>query len=254
MFDRLLFPLTDNADVINMLCMLYVAFGVITAICLLGGIKAQYGRYNGGALNKNFVLNPKLSWFLQEIPSLAFPVFFVFKYSFLDKQIILGLFRALIYPINIKSGRPVPFEIFFAAFTFCVVNGYLQGNTHLFSIYYPSDHFFKLSTLFGIVLFGVGFFINLQADSILRNLRKPKDDSYKIPTGGLFDYVSGANYFGEIIEWIGFVFIAGSTSSLAFAFFTLCNVGPRAIQHHNWYKKTFEDYPVDRKALIPFLI
>ncbi|MEM6930058.1 MAG: hypothetical protein AAF602_24175 [Myxococcota bacterium] len=39
----------------------------------------------------------------------------------------------------------------------------------------------------------------------------------------------------------------------AFAFFTLCNLGPRALHHHQWYQKQVPDYPTHRKALIPFL-
>jgi hypothetical protein len=40
----------------------------------------------------------------------------------------------------------------------------------------------------------------------------------------------------------------------AFAISVWCNIGPRAIQHHQWYQGKFEDYPKARKALIPFLI
>ena len=41
----------------------------------------------------------------------------------------------------------------------------------------------------------------------------------------------------------------------AFAFFTACNIGPRAYQHHQWYLAKFgSDYPRERKAVIPFLV
>ena len=42
------------------------------------------------------------------------------------------------------------------------------------------------------------------SDQLLVNLRKPGETGYKIPVGGLFDYVTGANFFGEIVEWTGF--------------------------------------------------
>lgn len=50
--------------------------------------------------------------------------------------------------------------------------------------------------------------------------------------GGLFTYVSGANFLGEIIEWIGFALACWSLPALAFAFFSLCFLGLRAFHHH----------------------
>lgn len=55
--------------------------------------------------------------------------------------------------------------------------------------------------------------INITHDRMLLALRKKagveseegsSQREYKIPRGGLFEYVSGANYFGEIVEWMGF--------------------------------------------------
>ncbi len=77
---------------------------------------------------------------------------------------------------------------------------------------------------------------------------------YKIPRGGAFEWVSGGNYLGEIVEWAGFAAAAGSLPAAAFAIFTLCNIGPRAWHHHQWYKKRFDDYPCKRRALIPFVL
>ena len=54
-------------------------------------------------------------------------------------------------------------------------------------------------------------------------------------TGFLFEYVSGANFLGEIVEWIGFHVACYNLPSLAFAVFTLCNIGPRAFHHHRWH-------------------
>ena len=43
----------------------------------------------------------------------------------------------------------------------------------------------------GVVLFFVGMVINIHADYTLLSLRKPGETGYKIPTGGMFTYVSG---------------------------------------------------------------
>ena len=37
--------------------------------------------------------------------------------------------------------------------------------------------------LIGVFIFSAGFIVNLQSDSILRNLRKPGETGYKIPRG-----------------------------------------------------------------------
>jgi len=55
-----------------------------------------------------------------------------------------------------------------------------------------------------------------------------------VDAGGLFTYVSGANYFGEIVEWFGFAIATWSLPAFAFAFFTLCCIGPRAYHHHRY--------------------
>jgi 3-oxo-5-alpha-steroid 4-dehydrogenase 1 len=77
---------------------------------------------------------------------------------------------------------------------------------------------------------------------------------YKIPRGGLFEYVSAANYFAEMVEWTGFAIAAGGLAPAVFAWFTFCNLAPRGARHHWWYKATFKDaYPATRKAVIPFI-
>jgi len=111
-----------------------------------------------------------------------------------------------------------------------------------------------LRFIIGVLLFFGGLAINIHSDYILRNLRKPGESGYKIPKGGLFSYVSGANFFGEIVEWIGFALATGTLAAWAFALFTASNIGPRAWHHHQWYIEKFKDYPKNRKAIIPFLL
>ena len=62
-------------------------------------------------------------------------------------------------------------------------------------------------------------------DRILRN-------TYLIFSGGLFEYVSCANFFSEIVEWFGFAIASWSSVAFAFSFFTAANLIPRAVHHH----------------------
>jgi 3-oxo-5-alpha-steroid 4-dehydrogenase 1 len=106
----------------------------------------------------------------------------------------------------------------------------------------------------GITLFLFGFYLNQQADSTLRRLRKTGEHGYKIPHGGAFEYVSTPHFLGEIIEWLGYAIAVNHTSAYAFFLFTMSNLIPRSLSHHQWYDNNFKDYPKNRRAIIPFLL
>lgn len=97
--------------------------------------------------------------------------------------------------------------------------------------------------------------INQHSDAILRRLRS-QSVSYQIPRGGMFEFVSAPHYLGEIMEWIGFA-IANrfSLASVAFVIYTASNLIPRAVAHHHWYRRNFvDDYPPERRAIVPFVL
>ena len=62
------------------------------------------------------------------------------------------------------------------------------------------------------------------------------------------------NFFGEIIEWLGFAIMTLNLGSISFLIWTICNLIPRSKAHHNWYNENFENYPSKRKAVIPYLL
>ena len=45
-----------------------------------------------------------------------------------------------------------------------------------------------------------------------------------------------------------------SGAGLAFAIYSVANLAPRAFSNHRWYLEKFDDYPAERKALIPFVL
>lgn len=106
----------------------------------------------------------------------------------------------------------------------------------------------------GVVIFITGMVINLTADEKLIHLRKTRSNGYQIPYGGLFNRISCPNFFGEMVEWFGFAVLCWSLPAFAFFIWTFCNLVPRALDHHKWYKKQFADYPVKRKAVFPFIL
>ncbi|XP_074801176.1 3-oxo-5-alpha-steroid 4-dehydrogenase 1 isoform X2 [Natator depressus] len=161
--------------------------------------------------------------------------------------------RALIFPVLIRGGKPTPFIVFALALIFCVYNGYLQGRSLSNYAEYPSGWLKGPCFIVGFAGWLSGMAINIYSDHILRNLRKPGETGYKIPRGGLFEYVTGANFFGEILEWFGFALASCTFESAAFAICTLFILGSRAHHHHQWYLEKFEDYPKSRKIVIPFV-
>lgn len=50
----------------------------------------------------------------------------------------------------------------------------------------------------------------------------------------MFEYVSGANYFGETVEWIGYAIACWNLPAAMFAVFSACVIGTRACQHHKY--------------------
>ena len=126
----------------------------------------------------------------------------------------------------------------------------LQGNS-LICCSDESRHS-GLRVWLGLLLWLGGLLSNARCDQMLRNL-KTSSGQYQPPRGFLFEYVSCANYTAECIEWIGYAVAAWSWPAAAFAAFTAANLGPRAQQHHHWYKEVFPAYPRMRKAFVPFV-
>ena len=102
-------------------------------------------------------------------------------------------------------------------------------------------------------MFICGAIINFKSDNILIKI-KAKNNDYKIPHGFFYNYISCPNYFGEIIEWFGFYVMTLSFPALIFMIWTIANLLPRALATHKWYKSKFNDYPKNRKAIIPFVL
>lgn len=233
--------------------------------------RTAYGRYG---LPGYRCCSAQLGWFLQELPSFLVPLLMLLPMllSRTDgadapkgpdgsyRMLLLGAFmlhyfhRSFIFAY-LTRGRPVPLYIVLYAAIFCSLNGFLQGHYLLHCAPQSSPTWLtgpRRAT--GFLLFTLGMVVNIHSDHILRNLRKPGETAYRIPRGGLFRFVSGANFFGEIVEWCGFALAAWSLPAFAFAFFTTCSIGPRAYHHHRDYKKRFKDYPSSRKAIIPFIL
>ena len=234
----------------------------IFTFAFLFKVNAPYGRHTSDRWG--VTINNRWGWVIMELPSpLAFSYFFfsgesdkpAISYFFLGLWLLHYTNRTLIYPFRQKdTGKRMPLIIALSAIFFNCMNGficgaYLGNNAFLYTYDWLGTPQFAL----GFSLFIIGFTINQWADTRLLNLRKPGETGYKIPKGGLFEYISCPNHFGEIIEWAGYVIMLWSLPVASFAIWTFANLAPRAIRHHHWYHKKFPNYPTKRRAIIPFL-
>lgn len=98
-------------------------------------------------------------------------------------------------------------------------------------------------------------YTNIRCDYILRNLRKPGEKGYKIPRGGMFNYISGANLWGEVVEWLGFAIACGTYASITMSLFCFVGIGARCMATHDWYVRKFGDEyrALNRKKFIPLV-
>jgi len=245
--------------------LLYIWMGVaVLTMPVLFRITPPYGRHTTDGWGP--LVNNRLGWVLMEVP-----VIIVYSWLFftgnavktLPVYIFYGLFmlhyiqRVFIFPFLLKGrNKKMPLAIILLATGFNLFNGFFNGywfgylNDTEYGLNWLTDWRFIL----GIVLFFMGMYINISSDQKLINLRKGGKTGYFIPYGGMFRFVSSPNLFGEIIEWLGWAMMSWCLPAFSFALWTFANLVPRAMDHHRWYHRRFEDYPKERKAVIPFLI
>jgi hypothetical protein len=243
-----------------------IVIGWITLACLIFPIllfvTAPYGRHSTRKWGIT-ILNRE-GWILMEIPALLVFLFFIATGKS-DKNIVVWIIfslftlhyinRSLIYPFRIKTqAKRIPILIVIMAIMFNTVNGYINGYYLGTMQQYGNAWLTDPRFIAGILLFFAGMIINISADEKLIHIRRSRTDGYQIPYGGLFNLISCPNFFGEIIEWLGFAVLCWSLPAVSFLAWTICNLVPRSIDHHRWYKKQFADYPENRKAIFPYLL
>lgn len=115
-------------------------------------------------------------------------------------------------------------------------------------------YFLSFRGIGGLLLFFIGMGINLHSDYVIRHLRKPGDTRHYLPNKGLYRYITSANYFGELVEWVGFAVLTASPAAWVFVWWTFANLVPRADAINKHYRAEFGVEAVGkRKRIIPFV-
>lgn len=243
---------------------LLASFGLAAMVFVsLFFVAAPYGRHTRKGWGPT--MGDKAGWIAMEAPSpLLFAAFYfwgrpgsVTALALLVMWEVHYIYRAFFYPLWVRDSRgQMPLSVVAMGAAFNVMNAYLNGR-YLFVLSggYPNRWLLDLRFLLGLALFAFGMLVNRRADRTLLRLRRSMHgkaaDAYRIPAGGFYRWISCPNYFGEIVEWVGWAVATWSLSGLAFAAWTAANLAPRARAHHRWYLETMPDYPPERKALLP---
>lgn len=248
---------------IEWICYTWIGIAILVHITMFY-VKAPFGRHTTDKWG--VTINNKLGWFIMELPSLLIMIFFLVRgisngIGFAWILFAIWIFhysnRTIIYPIRMKATpKRIPLVIVTSAIFFNLVNAGVNGY-YLSYIASPDNYEWQWLNswhfIAGAILFITGMAINWKSDDMLIKLRKKGDTGYTIPRGFLFEYISSPNLFGEIVEWSGFALMAWNLPALTFAIWTYANLVPRAKNHHDWYHQKFNDYPLNRKIIFPFI-
>ncbi len=244
-----------------------VAMSLIAVVVFfaLYRIDAGYGKFYSRSWGPS--INNKTGWFLMESPvfvAMLLLWFFSARRADPVRSVFLLIFelhyfqRSFIFPLLIKGKGRMPLSIIAMGVLFNTLNALMQGG---WIFYISPEGMYRTSWLTdprficGTLLFAFGMFVNIQSDSIIRHLRKPGDNRHYLPKGGMFRYVTSANYLGELMEWVGFAVLTWSWSGAVFALWTFANLCPRAARIYGRYRAEFGDELDTRKVkrLIPFI-
>jgi len=162
--------------------------------------------------------------------------------------------RSFIFPLMMKGKSRMPLAIMLMGVIFNSLNAMMQGGWIFYvsaADRYPVSWLWSWQFILGTLVFALGMYTNLQSDSIIRHLRKPGDTKHYLPRGGMFRYVTSANYLGELMEWVGFAILTWSWAGAVFALWTFANLAPRARKINGRYQREFG--PLNQKSIIPFI-
>ncbi|MBD5414812.1 MAG: DUF1295 domain-containing protein [Muribaculaceae bacterium] len=208
-------------------------------------------------------VNNKLGWVLMEAPVFIIMLILCLASPRRTEAAPLAMFlifelhyfqRSFIFPLMMKGKSRMPLAIMLMGVLFNSLNALMQGGWIFFVSApdrYPASWLGSWQFILGTIVFFWGMATNLHSDHIIRNLRKPGDTRHYLPRGGMFRFVTSANYLGELMEWVGFAILTWSWSGAVFALWTFANLAPRALKINARYNREFG--PLNQKAIIPFI-
>lgn len=253
----------------NVFLIVMYVFALICFIALYF-VPAGYGKM--ASSKWGFQFNNKVAWLIMECPTVIVSTVFILlscygnlnKEQYVSRFILLSFFmlhyiyRSFIFPFLLRGKSKMPITIVLMGFLFNAINASLicwwtfYGSKASF---YNYSHFRSVFFIVGTVLFFLGLVANIDSDAYIRSLREKGDDKHYFPHRHLYKYVSSANYFSEIVEWLGFALLTQNPAALLFLIWTCANLVPRSSAIYKKYKKEFpkEMENARVKRIFPFI-
>jgi 3-oxo-5-alpha-steroid 4-dehydrogenase 1 len=212
-------------------------------------------------------INNKVAWFFMEMPVFLFMTILClfssrimqFNVTTSVAPLVIFLFfqthyirRSCIFPFLLKGSSKMPVTVMMMGVLFNLCNAFMQGGWIFYMSpenFYTIDWLLTPQFIIGSVVFFGGMALNIHSDKVIQDLRQPGDTKHYLPSKGLFKRVTGAHYFGEIIEWIGFAILTWSISGAVFALWTFANLVPRANAIYKKYKNMFGEDAIKERRL-----
>ena len=247
-----------------------IFLAVMAAIALVVFVALYFVEAGYGYLfnpKYGFPVPNKVGWVLMESPVFFAMValWYLSDYGMQVAPLVLCLMfelhyfqRSFIFPMLMRGNSKMPIGVVLMGMIFNTLNAVMQGGWIFY--YAPEMGYYdgwmsKPYIYIGAAVFLFGMVTNIHSDYVIRHLRKPGDTKHYIPKGGMFRFVSSANYFGEFMEWVGFAIASWSVAGVVFALWTFANLGPRSASLYKRYEKEFgeEFTKLGRKRIIPFI-
>ena len=197
------------------------------------------------------LLSPRMTPFCMDTSFVPFLMFLFFQTHYIR--------RSFIFPFLLKGKNKMPVTVMMMGVLFNLCNAFMQGGWLFYKSpegIYSMGWLLTPQFIIGVIIFFSGMTLNIQSDKIIQDLRKPGDSNHYLPSKGLFRYVTGAHYFGELIEWTGFAILTWSIPGALFVLWTLANLAPRANVVYKKYKKMFGAETINErklKRIIPYI-
>lgn len=242
----------------------------VFAFILCQFVSAPYGMTYSNRWG--FSVRSNLGWFIMECP-VFFAMLLLYFISFATDvkpfnivTLVMFIFfefhyfqRSFIFPLLMRGQSKMPISLILIGMLFNTFNAIMQGGWLFFfspADAYPISWFWSPQFIIGTLLFVFGMVVNLYSDRVIRNLRKDDmDNNYYIPYGWSFRKISSANYFGEILEWLGFAILTWSVAGAVFLLWSFANIVPRSKAVYERYTQFFgeEFTSLKRYKIFPYI-